>query len=85
MHYKVTCAVCGKELETYHSRTKYCSDRCRRIAWNAMEREIRQQRKLAKNCPTNTRPFLDFMREVDASGMSYGEYVAWKSKNSLKP
>lgn len=79
----VTCTVCGKQFEARRPHAKYCSYDCKRIASNAMHRQTEPIRKQRKENQARPQTLREFMAEVDASGMSYGEYVVWK--NSLKP
>lgn len=77
------CAICGRQLRGVGSRAKYCPD-CRAEVnrTNSRERsrrrrafELEQKAKSAR--PPYTGPSVhDMAALADASGLTYGQYVA---------
>lgn len=82
--HKVVCIECGKEFETdRRASCCYCSDECRKIAFNRQQREryerdFERQKKQKAEKPKKPRKgsLMRAEREARKKGMSYGQYKA---------
>ena len=80
------CIFCGLPFETNNSRTKYCSEDCRKAA-KARKQKV-SYTSVAKRYITETveKSISDIMRELDEynrthkTSLTYGQYVLRRKK-----
>ncbi|WP_317406122.1 hypothetical protein [Megamonas funiformis] len=92
---KKTCAYCGKEFESRHVNTKYCSKNCSTLAYyyrykterynfkkpEADGRLTKEEKEAIKTKRKNRRNAIyKLMRET---GIQYGEVSAFYDKNDI--
>ena len=71
------CRWCGKEFETANSKTKYCSEVCRRKRKSmAVSEHIRHKRNTRKPKTDNNLRLAQISRICRDKGISYGQAVA---------
>lgn len=46
---KIKCSICGKKFTATSSRSKYCSDKCRKDGARANQRKLMKKKRAAKN------------------------------------
>lgn len=50
---KIKCSICGKKFEPISSRSKYCSEKCRKDGARENQRKLMKKKRAAKKQEKN--------------------------------
>lgn len=91
---KCICQVCGAEFEAVGRNAKFCSE-CKKSRQRKQRSESNRKYYMKKNfgadvaknyeaAKKSQEPLKEIVRQADAAGMSYGQYVQRKEEENMK-